>query len=435
MSDEAPPREGTEFGAYHLLEKIGSGGMADVYRAERRGVSGFVKTVAIKRMLPHLASNEHFVKMFIDEARIAASLDHSNIVSIHDFGQIDGQLFIVMELVEGWNVAQILKQLRTEQRLLPLRHALFIVLELCKGLQAAHARTVGGRPAPVIHRDVSPQNVLVSTVGEVKIVDFGVAKTAVRLSETQVNSIKGKLAYMAPEQASGAEVDPRADVFSTGIVLHELLTCHRLFTGKHEAEMLLKVLSEPIAPPSKTRSKLPPEVDAIVMKALDRDLSRRYRTIAELGRDISAFLLSTRLEAGPVELSDFLRGVFPAQFAAIAPAPPAPHIAGDGIALTRIVANEIGQLGADLEVPGLVRPNPGDTPATIPGHTQTQLVRLVKDLAGEVATLDDVSLWVQVALLARLGLISSKATEKRDRVINALANAARGATTAGPELP
>ena len=385
------------FGQYVLLEKLGAGGMAEVFRAERRGSGDFVKSLAIKRILRQVAANPRFVERFADEARIAASLEHRNIVSIHDFGQVDGQLYIVMELVEGWNLAQVLERLRAEHRPLPLRHALYLALEICKGLQAAHGRVVDGKAAPVAHRNVSPQNVLVSLFGEVKLGDFGLAQA--------VTHLEGRL---------GAPADPRADIFDLGAVLYELLTCQ-----KPEATAA--------PPPGTLRPKLPPEVDALVMRALERDPAAGYQGIKWLGLDLSRFLLATRLDAGAAGLAELLRSLFPERFQEASPEPAGPQ--ASGATLTRKVAKELGALvGEDSSAPAraLVRPADDDAPATLPGQTQGQLVHLVKELAAHVTNSEEVSLWVQTALLARLSLVSSRPSPKRDRILRALVKAARG---------
>jgi serine/threonine-protein kinase len=417
--------EPERIGDYVLAERVGFGGMADVFRAERRGLGGFVKVVAIKRILPHLVGNEEFVRMFVDEARIAASLSHANIVSIYDFGKAGSQLYLVMEYVDGCSLLSILERLSASARPVPLRHALFIALEVCKGLHAAHSRVVDGVAAPVVHRDVSPQNILISRLGEVRITDFGVAKAQGRLSNTQADTVKGKIAYMAPEQARGEPVDARCDIFSLGIVLHEMLTGRRLFKGEQHAQTLMQVLEKEIPLPSTVRPKLPADIDRIVMKALARDQASRYQRASELGRDLSQFLISTGIDATSLALADFVRqGVPDGRWQARGEA--------TGLSSTERLGRLLDAIDTgptDSTDPGVRGAVPG-RPAAAPPlddrlRARERYVALAKELAVEVRTLSDVQLWMQIALLGKLATLS-EGSRRREKVITALVEAASG---------
>jgi len=302
---------------FELIAEIASGGMATVFLARLSGVAGFQRLVAIKRLHPHLAREQEFVSMFLDEARIAARIHHPNVVPIQEVGQSDQGYYLVMDYVEGDTLAHLLARASQAGATVPAPVALRILLDALAGLHAAH-ELVGdeGEPLGVVHRDVSPQNILVGADGVARVVDFGVARAASRLSTTRSGQLKGKLAYMAPEQARGMEVDRRTDVFACGVVLWEALALKRLFKGTGEADTLNRVLYEAIPAPSSVRPEVPPALEAVCMKALAREPGERYPTALALAdaleraaagqdgvataRDVEAFL--TRIVGQ--ELSD-----------------------------------------------------------------------------------------------------------------------------------
>ncbi|MCA9689515.1 MAG: serine/threonine protein kinase, partial [Myxococcales bacterium] len=225
--------QATQFGPYKLVERISVGGMAEVYKAVETGVEGFERTVAVKRILPHIAEDEEFITMFKDEAKIAGQLTHSNIAQIYNLGQQDDSFYIAMEYVAGKDARSIFTRCQQKNRPMPLAQACFIVMKVCEGLDYAHnKKDKQGRSLNIVHRDVSPPNILVSYDGEVKLIDFGVAKAAGRVSRTQAGILKGKFGYMSPEQVRGMPLDRRSDVFALGVVLYELLTGTRLFQGE-----------------------------------------------------------------------------------------------------------------------------------------------------------------------------------------------------------
>ncbi|MFZ9888758.1 MAG: serine/threonine protein kinase, partial [Myxococcota bacterium] len=256
------------FGRYVLEERIAVGGMAEIFRA-RIDSEGFAKRVCIKRITPTLADQSHFISMFRDEASFAARMQHANIVQVFDFGEHEGTLYLAMEYVDGSDLRKLLERARHRSLRVRLGHALQIAIEVCRGLHYAHQLTDDrGRPLGIIHRDISPHNILVSRAGEVKVTDFGIAKASERSTHTATGVLKGKLAYCAPEQAAGETLDQRVDQFALGIVLWEALTGKRLFTGEHDASILRKVMFCEVPRPSLHRPDLPPSIEAVVMKAL-----------------------------------------------------------------------------------------------------------------------------------------------------------------------
>ncbi len=276
---------------YRVIDRLESGGMAEVFRAEALGLQGFKKQVAIKRVLAHLASKESFIKMFLDEARLSARLSHSNCVQVFDIGVGDGTYFIVMEFVDGANLRGIIDTLKAANRPFPVEEACYIAIELAKGLQYAHyLLDENNQPLGIVHRDMSPPNVLITKHGEVKIVDFGLAKAHTQLEKSEPGVIKGKFSYLAPEAARGQEVDARADIFAIGIMLWELLAGKRLFLGKTDLETVQMIQRAIVPPITRIRPDVPPELEPILARALASDPNQRYQTSRDLGADLNAFL-------------------------------------------------------------------------------------------------------------------------------------------------
>jgi eukaryotic-like serine/threonine-protein kinase len=279
------------FGKYFLLERINVGGMAEVFRAKAFGVEGFERLVAVKRILPNIAEDKEFIRMFIDEAKLAVQLNHANIAQIFDLGVVDGSYYIALEHVHGRDLRAIFDRCRQLGEAMPVAQACFLVMKVCEGLDYAHnKRDQAGREINLVHRDVSPQNVLVSFEGEVKLIDFGIAKAAGKGSKTQAGILKGKFGYMSPEQVRGMPIDRRSDVFSCGIVLYELLTGERLFVGESDFSTLEKVRNVEILPPSTYNRKIPDELERIVLKALAKDVDDRYQNAIDLHDELQAFV-------------------------------------------------------------------------------------------------------------------------------------------------
>jgi len=271
--------EGERLDRFELVAELASGGMATVYLARLSGVAGFQRLVAIKRLHPHLANEPDFIEMFLDEARLAARIHHPNVVPIQEVGESGSGYYLVMDYVEGDTLARLLARAAQTNTRIPWGVTIRILLDTLAGLHAAHELTDDlGQPLAIVHRDVSPQNILVGSDGIARIADFGVARAASRLSTTRSGQLKGKLAYMAPEQARGAAIDRRADLFSCGIVLWEALALKRLFKGDGEAATLNRVLFDPIAPPSTHQADIPASLEAVCMRALARDPDQRFAT-------------------------------------------------------------------------------------------------------------------------------------------------------------
>src|SRR5665213_1305199 len=273
---------------YRVIEKLESGGMAEVFRAESEGLQGFKKQVAIKRVLPHLSEKKKFISMFLDEARLSAHLSHSNCVQVFDIGVGETAYFIVMEFVEGANLKSIMEWIKKTGRDLSVQNAVFIALEICKGLSYAHElRDPQGVDLHIVHRDMSPPNVLVTKFGEIKIVDFGLAKANSQLEKSEPGIIKGKFSYLSPEAAMGQDVDARTDIFAVGIILWEMLAGQRLFMGDTDFQTVKKVQQAKIPSLLSINKKVTPELDKIIQKALARDPNVRYQTARELGVDLN----------------------------------------------------------------------------------------------------------------------------------------------------
>ncbi len=295
------------FGRYQLLEKIAAGGMAEVYRARMRGEEGFEKIVAIKRILPHMADNDDFITMFIDEAKLAAQLTHNNIIHIYDLGKEDAYHYIAMEYVEGKDLRSILKTASEKGFPLPVDLALFIASKVANALDYAHRRMgLDGKELNLVHRDVSPQNVLISFEGDIKLCDFGIAKAATKVQQTQAGALKGKLQYMSPEQAWGKKVDRRTDIFSLGIVLFEMLAGERLFSGDTDLTILEQVRDARSEAPSLKNPEVPKKVDQIVLKALAKNPQDRYQNASEMEKDINSVLYSFQPAPGPADLAIYM---------------------------------------------------------------------------------------------------------------------------------
>jgi serine/threonine protein kinase len=305
---------GLVFGPYRLIEKVATGGMAEIFRAARRGVEGFEKTVAVKRILPHLSDNREFVTMFVDEAKTVAQLAHPNIVSIYDLGRIHGSYYIAMEYVHGRDLRSILRRSREKELPLAPGLAVLIASRVCAGLGYAHRRLdERGRPMKIVHRDVSPQNILISFEGDVKLTDFGIATAAHKASVTERGMLRGKLTYMSPEQTRGGRVDHRSDLFSLGVVLYELATGERPFgtPGHSDANLLEAIRACDFAPARDLVPGLPPSLDRVLQRALAREPHERYADADALRRELE-LILRDELSADSLDLESHLAALFTA---------------------------------------------------------------------------------------------------------------------------
>ncbi|WP_375766051.1 protein kinase [Archangium gephyra] len=305
------------YGKYQLLKRLAMGGMAQIYLARQRGPEGFEKLLVIKRILPHLAENGDFVRMFLDEARIAARLDHPNIVDIYDLGAQDDSFFIAMEYIHGEDLRRVWKRAERSGQLIPVPLVCRIMIEACAGLDHAHKqKDAQGKPLGIVHRDVSPQNILLTFEGRVKVVDFGIAKAADQATVTRSGVLKGKYSYMAPEQAAGQKnLDCRTDIFALGVVLYELLTGMRLFKRLTDMATLQAVADCEIAPPSQINPRVPKDLDPIVMKALTRDPEDRYAEALQLQLALEDWLLTHQLPSSTAHVAAFMKELYAARLA------------------------------------------------------------------------------------------------------------------------
>jgi len=283
MSETPSLKLPAPFGKYLLTNLIAVGGMAEVYRAKIFGASGFEKEMVVKRILPKYAQNPSFVQMLIDEAKIAVSLSHGNIVPIYELGELDGSYYIAMEFVEGRTILDVLRDAHSKKVPISWAHCLGVAAEVAEGLAYAHTRTdpQTGKPLGLVHRDINPRNIVITKGGEVKILDFGIARASTKRHQTQSGVIKGTPGYMSPEQMYGQPIDQRSDLFCVGIMLFELLTLRRLFPVWDVAEMRLVYEAGPVPAPSSLAPTIPPEVDVVVMKALAPKLEDRYQSAGE----------------------------------------------------------------------------------------------------------------------------------------------------------
>jgi serine/threonine protein kinase len=298
------------YGPYRLVKKIAVGGMAEVFKAKRTGVEGFEKVVAVKRILPHLSDNKEFVDMFIDEAKMVAGLTHPNIVQISDLGKLEKSYYIAMEYVHGRDLRSILRRAKDRGLRLPLDLTVLIVSKVCSALEFAHRKKdERGRPMLIVHRDISPQNILISFEGEVKLTDFGIAKAATKARITDAGALRGKLLYMSPEQAWGKPMDRRSDLFSLGIVFYEMVTDQKPFLGSSEMSILEMVRECRVAPPSDVNPRIPERLEKVVMTALERDPDHRYQDAAEMYRDLDR-VLHERQPPTANELTRFMELLF-----------------------------------------------------------------------------------------------------------------------------
>lgn len=315
------------FGPYTLLRRLAAGGMAEVYLARTAGGAGFEKLVAVKRIHPHHAQDDGFDSMLLDEAKLSVSLSHRNIVQTLDLGRVDGAYVIVMEHVEGYDAHHVLEMLRRTDQLFPVDLAAHVIAEVCRGLDYAHRHHDDrGQPTGIVHRDVSPQNVLLSFAGEVKIADFGIAKTKSRRSDPEAKVIKGKYFYMSPEQAWAEPVDHRSDIFSAGIVLWELLVGERLHKARQIQRLLDSVRRAEVPAASSRRAEVPQELDEIVARATAVNPADRFPDAGAMADALIAYLASRPAIHPSRQIGEMLVGI-PAPSLSCKPVPAAdiPH--------------------------------------------------------------------------------------------------------------
>ncbi len=301
------------FGKYTLIRKLALGGMAEIFLALQRSMAGFEKLIVVKRVLPHLAKDQAFIELLLTEARIAATLNHPNVAHIYDVGEVHGQFYIAMEHIHGEDLRSIVRQMKkVNETSFPLEHAIAIVLGCCAGLSYAHEKTnLDGAPMEIVHRDVSPQNILVTFTGDVKLVDFGIAKAGRSTQEdTGSGQLKGKIPYMSPEQAQGLPLDGRSDVFSVGVILFELCTGKRLFRGANEMDTLKMIVEGEYPKPRALNPNLPERLEKIILKSLEKDLSARYQSAREMQADLEDMIRAEQMKVSPLTLASWMQHLF-----------------------------------------------------------------------------------------------------------------------------
>lgn len=332
--------------------------MAEIFKGRALDSQGLEKTVVIKRILPNIAASPEFVEMLIDEAKIAVLLTHGNIAQVYDLGKVGDDYFIVMEYVEGKTFSQMMKRLRTQGLEIPISCAAAVIREIAEGLDYMHRKADdNGQPLGIIHRDISPQNIILSTSGTVKIIDFGIAKAQSKVSSTDSGVLKGKFAYMSPEHANGEGLDQRTDIFSLGVVLFELLTGQRLFKGKNNADSLKRVRKAKVPTPSELRPDIPCELDEIILKSLKKERRKRYQTAHDFAQDLTRFLVKHDASFSPRDLITFLQGLFPELVPALERPPQEPIIR----AALKEMPDSKGQAPEDISDPTI--------------HAESQLIR------------------------------------------------------------
>ncbi len=319
--------------SYQLIRKLAAGGMAEVFLARANGPRGFSKTLVLKRILPHLARDDQFVEMFLNEARLVAQINHPNVVQIFDFGEFEGSYYIAMEYIDGPNLRALMRQAHSVALELAPALCARMVASACEGLAYAHELVdpQTQQPLGLVHRDVSPDNILIARNGTVKVVDFGIAKVIGQRHHTKAGTIKGKLPYMPPEQMRGKPLDRRVDVFALGVVLYELLTFKRPFGAGTEAQLMEAVIQKPMRPLKDHRPDVPEALERIIARCLEKDREGRYPSCRELRADLERFIQSAGEPVGTEELAGLVARLLPASQASepvplAAPrATPAPH--------------------------------------------------------------------------------------------------------------
>jgi serine/threonine protein kinase len=309
--------EALRLGSYEILRQLARGGMAELFLARTVGPESFEKLVVLKKILPKFADNPKFVRLFLDEARLAAALDHPHIAHVYDLGKVETSYFFTMEYVHGQDLHATVKRIARLGKRLPIGHAVQLAHAVASALHYAHERRASdGSLLGIVHRDVSPSNVLIAYDGAIKLVDFGVAKAATSTVKTRTGTLKGKIAYMSPEQAKGSPIDRRSDVFALGTVLWEMVTSHRLFKAENDLASIQRIINSEAQPPIELREDCPPELETIILKALAVDVNERYQTAEELQLDLEELAREHKLVQSTVALRAYMSELFGEEIAA-----------------------------------------------------------------------------------------------------------------------
>jgi eukaryotic-like serine/threonine-protein kinase len=420
-----------QLGRYTLVRKLATGGMAELFLAIQRSVGGFEKLIVIKRILPAMNQDQGFIEMLLHEARIAATLSHPNVVQVFDLGMVDGAYFIAMEHVQGEDLRSIVRQMKSKNASeFPMQHALSIALGVCAGLAYAHEkRDLNGAPLNIVHRDVSPQNVIVTFAGDVKVVDFGIAKSEARFGEdTESGRLKGKVPYMSPEQARGDGVDWRSDIFAVGVILFELTTGRRLFKTASEYETLKLICERDYPLPSSVRDGYPPALEAIVMRALAKGRDERWQSARELQAALEEHVRQDRIGASRTGLSKFMGALFEEKLAGHNQALLQDKLLADSVAVETLETAAVS--GIESGRPWSLGPTASRTvtDARIPGQSRAALVLGALGLLAVVGTVGGAARsWGRRAQEAAPGRSTEVATPPRDRGVVAIASVPAGA--------
>jgi serine/threonine-protein kinase len=418
---------------YRIVRKIAHGGMAEIYLALQVGAEGFEKQVVLKRILPVLAADPQFVRMLVDEAHIASTLNHSNLVQVLDLGKASGEYFLVLEFVDGWSLEQVRRRAVKAKLKFPLPLALYVTSALCRALAYVHTRKQDGRALGIVHRDVSPQNLLVSREGEIKLADFGIAKASGKREKSATGVIKGKFAYMSPEQSLGAELDARSDLFSVGTLLYILTTGKKPFDGDADLDVLMQVRKARFEKPSAIVKDFNPDVERFIIRALRSDRSKRWQTAEQMADKLDAILVKLGTPSGPAAFKRWLE-TLGAKDGARTPA-----VAAEP--LEPIVPSGTVELGSrDLELEDVAPPVNVDEPATRAerrrGPRPDRTINHNEIATAAAAPADDL-LRAEVAFAAPTRVMRAKRWLKRTAIKTAVALAVLGGAAyfSRPYLP
>ena len=364
-----------------MVSKIAAGGMAEIFLAVQQGEQGFQKPVVLKRILPALAADPMFVRMLVDEAHIASTLNHSNLVQVLDLGKTGEQYFLVLEFVDGWSLEQIRRRAQGAKLKLPTPLALYVVGALCRGLAYVHTRERNGKALGIVHRDVTPQNVLISQEGEVKLADFGIAKAVGKSEKSATGVIKGKFAYMSPEQAQARPLDARSDLFSVGTLLYLLTTGQKPFEGPTDMDVIMQVQRARPEKPSKVVRDMNPDVERLINRALRADPSKRWQSAEKMADRIDAILVKLGQPSGPAPLKRWLETLGARDGAKPPPVPQAAAANDPSIAV------ELGSLDLELQevAPTIVEEDPTPTRQAPPRAAQRARAARLAAPAGDAA--------------------------------------------------
>ncbi len=349
-------------GRYQILKPLAKGGMAEVFLARAIGLKGFERHIVLKFIRVEHGAKPQTVEMLLDEARLVAALHHRNIVQVHDVGQDGGQYFFAMEYVHGEDCRALLRKVKDVKQQIPFQHILTVITAAAAGLHYAHEmRGPDRKPLGIVHRDISPGNILIGFDGGVKVVDFGIAKTDKQSENTQAGEMKGKVGYMSPEQCKALPLDRRTDIYMLGIVLYELCTVRRLFKGENRFDTMAQIVEGNIAPPSRYRKDLPDELERIILKALATDPNERYQTADDLRLVIEAFATRANYQISPSKLSDYLKDLFGERLEPwlVDAPPPDPHTKStQQMDAVHIPAEAIAEVPAAPSAPAIAAPSP-----------------------------------------------------------------------------